>query len=286
MNELDYIAIDFETASSSISSACSIGLIGVRNDKVVLEEYYLINPEEEFNDYNIAIHGITPEMVENEDTFDKVWEKIKKYFNTIVIAHNAMFDLSVLKALIEKYGLEVPDIKIACTLKISEKVWKEEIPNHKLSTISSYLGVKHNHHNALSDAYVCYELIKRCERITNTSSIEEVMESVGLIFGKYNKDKFFMPKTRFKEIKTNAVDNYFKGKIVAFLGKPKETTRKKVYEILELKGAVISRAIDRSLDIFIAFNQVPLDKMNVVNKLKETQKLEILNESEFLELIK
>ena len=78
---LDYIAIDFETANSKPTSACSIGLVGVVNDKVVLEEYYLINPQEEFNPYNIEIHHILPTDVEGEDTFDKVWEKIKGYFN-------------------------------------------------------------------------------------------------------------------------------------------------------------------------------------------------------------
>ena len=282
---LDYIAIDFETANSKPTSACSIGLVGVVNDKVVLEEYYLINPQEEFNPYNIEIHHILPSDVEGEDTFDKVWEKIKGYFNdTTVISHNAMFDFWVLKSLIEKYNLERPNIKIACTLKISEKVWKEGLPNHKLGTISKYLEVEHNYHNALSDAYICTEIIKRSEIITNTSCLDEVMESLGLLYGRYNNERFYLPKTRFRKINKDAPSNYFKGKVVSIVGKPLSLTKKKVFEILEIKGAIINNGVDRSTDVVIIFNGAKKSDLIALSKVKESHEVKEINEEEFLKL--
>ena len=167
---MDYIAIDFETANSNLDSACSIGIVGVENDKVLFQKHYLINPLAEFNPYNIAIHNIRPEDVLNSPTFKEIWEEIKEYFNGVVIAHNANFDLSVLKKLIEKYELDIPNIKIACTLKISQKLWKGILPNCKLNTVSNYLEVDHNHHNALSDVRACKEIF---EHLVEEYSIDD-----------------------------------------------------------------------------------------------------------------
>lgn len=283
---MDYVAIDFETANSELSSACAIGLVGVENDKVVFQKYYLINPEMEFSSYNINIHHITEEDVKTSPNFKELWKEIGQYFNGIVIAHNAMFDLNVLKSLIEKYNLDTPNIKIACTLKISQKLWKDVLPNCKLNTISSYLEVSHNHHNALSDAYVCYKIIERAERITLSCDISIVMEKLGLIYGEYNENKFYLPKNKYKEINSDAIDNYFKGKIVAFSGKPHFLTKKQVAEVLVIKGAIVSKNIDRSLDIFISFPNCKKEKINYLNELNKNCNIEIIDEDKFLKEIK
>lgn len=282
---MDYIAIDFETANSKLDSACSIGIVGVENDKVLFQKHYLINPKTEFNSYNIAIHNIKPEDVINSPDFKELWGEIKEYFNGIVIAHNASFDLAVLKTLIEKYQLEVPNIKIACTLKISQKLWKGILPNCKLNTVSKYLEIEHNHHNALSDAYVCYAIIERAKRITNSATIDEVMESLGLRFGTYKEEKFFLPRNKYKEINYDALDNYFKGKVVAFGGKPKNMTKKSVAELLQIKGAILSKDLDRSVDIFIIFENVKKERLYKLDELKSKVKIEVITEEEFLKLI-
>ena len=75
----DFIAIDFETANSSMGSACSMGLAFVLNNEIVDTKYYLIQPPLlEFDISNIEIHGITAEMVKDAPTFDEVWEEIEK----------------------------------------------------------------------------------------------------------------------------------------------------------------------------------------------------------------
>ncbi len=63
---LDYTAIDFETANSYRGSPCSVGLVRVRDGIPVEECHWLIRPPEQvdhFDHFNIALHGITPEMV-------------------------------------------------------------------------------------------------------------------------------------------------------------------------------------------------------------------------------
>lgn len=282
---MDYIAIDFETANSNNTSACSLGIVIVQGNKIE-EKYYLINPETHFDPYNISIHHITEEDVKDSPTFPKVWEEIKDYFTGIVVAHNAGFDLSVLKALIEKYNLEAPRVKICCTVKISQKLWKDILPNCKLNTISEYLEVEHNHHNALSDAYVCVKIVERAIRMTNSATLEEAMESLGLLFGYYSNERFYLPRNRYKEVNKDAPDNFFKGKIVAYGGKPKTVTKKQVAEILQIKGANVSRSIDRSIDTFIMFDACPKEKQMQLEEMKKRCQIDILSEDDFLRVIK
>ena len=188
-NKYEYIAIDFETANSNLTSACAIGIVGAKNGKVIYDNYYLINPEEVFSDFNITIHHITPDMVKDARTFKDVWEEIKDVIDgEIIVCHNAMFDIGVLKACLEKYNLEFPTISIGCTLKVSRIAYKGILPSCKLNVISNHLGIEHNHHNASSDAMVCYYLLERVKRMYQAIDICELFEVMNLGFGVLNKN--------------------------------------------------------------------------------------------------
>ncbi len=114
---------------------------------------------------NIAIHGIRPEDVENEPEFDELYKAIfsKKLENQLVVAHNASFDMSVLRKSLELYGMEYPNFDYLCTVKVAQKVWPE-LYNHKLDTMSEFLDFKFRHHDALDDCLACANvLIRACE---------------------------------------------------------------------------------------------------------------------------
>ena len=112
---MNFIAIDFETANEKRNSPCSIGIVVVKNGEVTERIHHLIKPKEmRFMPINIGIHGIRPKMVENELEFDKIWEKIKHYFdNNLIIAHNAAFDISVLRNTLALYNIEAPNFNLA-----------------------------------------------------------------------------------------------------------------------------------------------------------------------------
>ena len=97
---------------------------------------FLINPNEPFSDFKIMIHHITPDDVKDALTVEKIWPQIFELLNNqIVVCHNADFDISILRACINKYNLPKPNIKIACTLRLARKLWKEEVYNHRLNTL-------------------------------------------------------------------------------------------------------------------------------------------------------
>ena len=103
----DFTAIDFETANRYPTSACSIGIVVVQDGEITEEFSHLIKPEPYyFNKKFIEIHGITPVMVKDAPSFYDLWGVIGRYFDTeALVAHNAGFDMSVLKACLERADL-------------------------------------------------------------------------------------------------------------------------------------------------------------------------------------
>lgn len=172
---LNFSAIDFETATSKYDSACSVAVVEVK-DGVVADSYYtLIRPPQLcFLPFNIKIHGITPTMVKDEPDFAGIWDELRKRLEgKIVVAHNAQFDMGVLRACLKTYGLETPNFRHCCTVSLSKKAWPD-LYNHKLDTVGNYLAIKFRHHNAFDDAKTCAAIPLALAREMGTDSFEEL----------------------------------------------------------------------------------------------------------------
>lgn len=174
---MNFIAFDFETASYAKHSACSIALVKVENSKIVGEYYSLIQPETDFFWKNIQIHGIHPEDVQNAPKFPEVWSKIHNYFheNSLVVAHNASFDNSVLAGCLDYYGIYKPHYLSLCTVKTSRKLFPE-MPNHKLNTICNQLNIQlDNHHDALEDSRACAQILLYQEKLFGIDPLKKMI---------------------------------------------------------------------------------------------------------------
>ncbi|WP_310831909.1 3'-5' exonuclease [Paenibacillus pedocola] len=149
---MNFTAIDFETANSSRSSACSLGLVQVREGVITAEHVWLIDPRQRFDGMNIAIHGITPSMVQGQPTFEELWSSVEPLLQgEIVVAHNAAFDMSVLRYCLDASGNRYPDFQYLCTYLLGKKML-QELPSHKLNVVSQHFGISLKHHDALDDA--------------------------------------------------------------------------------------------------------------------------------------
>lgn len=150
-------AFDVETPNSKNDSICSIGIHHVKSDGTIVDLKFIINPDDYFEDRNIGIHRINENMVENAPRFIDIWENISEYFqDSIIIAHNASFDLSVFYKTLYRYNLEVPDINYVCILQMARRYLnRNECNGYSLPSLCSYLGIQLDHHNSLSDAVAC-----------------------------------------------------------------------------------------------------------------------------------
>jgi DNA polymerase III subunit epsilon len=184
VNIMNFVAIDFETATSKRSSVCSIGLAIVQGGLIVDTAYWLVKPKElRFDPFNTYIHGITEKDVINEPEFCELWPKIKPHLeNKTVIAHNASFDISVLKSILDEYEIPYPTINYSCSCIISKKHWPD-LACHKLDFISEYLGIEFKHHNALEDAMACAKIIIQVCNDRKSASFESLIKNLGMTMG-------------------------------------------------------------------------------------------------------
>jgi DNA polymerase-3 subunit epsilon len=155
-NKFDFIAIDFETANKNRVSACALGLVFVKNDRIAFQTSFHIKPPigENFSERNIGIHGISAEDVDYAMTFDELWEsELSNYLNdSLVIFHNASMDLSVLKNLFEHYSIKEFDIDYVDTMRIAEKSGNPK----KLEELAKLFDVDfENNHDPEKDAKAC-----------------------------------------------------------------------------------------------------------------------------------
>ncbi|AIM25389.1 3'-5' exonuclease [Melissococcus plutonius] len=173
---MNFIAMDFETASHERHSACSLALVKVENSRIVDEYYTLIQPETQFFWKNIQIHGIHPEDVTDAPKFPEIWQGIQLFFqlNQLIVAHNAAFDCNVLASCLNYYKLPQPNYLSLCTVKTSRKFFRE-LPNHKLDTICRALNIPLNHHNALDDSRACAKILLYQEKNFGITPLKQLI---------------------------------------------------------------------------------------------------------------
>jgi DNA polymerase-3 subunit epsilon len=154
---MNFIAIDFETADYPPESACSVGLVKFLDGKAADTFYSLIRPPVLYirPDFT-GIHGLTVEDVRDAPAFAELWENgLRSFIGDLPLAaHNAAFDMGVLKAALAWHGLPVPPLRYFCTLKLARAAWPE-LRSHALAKLGRHFNINYNAHNALEDAQTC-----------------------------------------------------------------------------------------------------------------------------------
>ncbi|WP_019902935.1 3'-5' exonuclease [Methylobacterium sp. 77] len=175
------LAIDFETANERRDSACAVGLAWIENGAVVRREARLIRPRElRFSPGNIRVHGILPADVRNQPEFPEVIaEFLPDLSSGLVLAHNAGFDMGVLRASLHAYGMTVPAFSSLCTLQIARKVFPAP-EGCGLGKVAARLGIRFEHHDAGEDAYACAEIALAAARQHGTHDIAALARAIHL----------------------------------------------------------------------------------------------------------
>jgi DNA polymerase-3 subunit epsilon len=155
---LDFTAIDFETANSSNASACSVGMVKVRDGRVIDRAYWLIKPpsgHDEFWEWNTRIHGLVAADVVDAPLWTEQLPHLVAFAGRdILVAHNAGFDMGVISAACVATYVETPTFDYACSLQIARKTYNLE--SYRLPVAAMAAGFEDfDHHNALADAEAC-----------------------------------------------------------------------------------------------------------------------------------
>jgi DNA polymerase-3 subunit epsilon len=173
---MQFVAIDFETATQYPDSPCQLAAVVIADGQIVAEHCWLIRPPGlRFNDFNIRLHGITPDRVADQPNWRQLWPTVWSVLEgQPVLAHNAPFDIGVLRASLSRYRLPCPRMEFNCTRLIASRAWPGQ-PSYALKAVAEQLALRFRHHDALEDARVCARIVltagERC-RVDSLSSLE------------------------------------------------------------------------------------------------------------------
>ena len=180
---VDFTAIDFETANSSSASACAVGLVRVRSGEVVAQTGWLIRPPagfDRFFDVNIGIHGIHPEDVRDAKTWSEQLDDIAAFAAAdVLVAHNAGFDMSVLRRACEASDDVCPPYRYFCSLQLARRAY--DLPSYRLPVAAAAAGFTgFAHHEATADALACAHIVMDAAARAGAASVDALAQAYGL----------------------------------------------------------------------------------------------------------
>jgi DNA polymerase III epsilon subunit family exonuclease len=168
LHETTFVIVDLETTGSSPKKGAAIteiGAVKVRSGQYLGNFESFVNPLTSIPEYITQMTGITDLMLAKSPVIDEILPAFLEFAGsaeqTIIVAHNAPFDLSFLKSAAKELDLDWPKYKTLDTVTIARQVLsKEDVPNCKLSTLAQFFGTKTEpNHRALDDAKATTEIL-------------------------------------------------------------------------------------------------------------------------------
>ena len=178
-------AIDFETANYSDASICAVGIATFEETGELLESFHsLVRPPKGhgwFREEFIECHGIHPWDVWDEPEFPSLAEELTGRIrrSSLVIAHNAAFDMRKLKGTLAHFGLPCPEFNYLCTLHAARKIWPG-LQGYGLGSLAARIGHIFCHHNAQDDAEAAGRLLYALMQSSESPNLNSMIESIGL----------------------------------------------------------------------------------------------------------
>jgi DNA polymerase-3 subunit epsilon len=273
----DFIAFDVETATAQTNSLCQIGFVAAKNNEIIHQESHMVRPPgNAYAVINSCLHGIDSLKTKDQPTFPAIWELIKDRFtSSLLVAHNASFDLSVLRGTLRHYGLDVPDFRYDCKYRMS---------GLNLADLCAALQIDlTHHHDALADAQACgLAYIKINKGIKPDYSLIKAKASQDLWAG-HERITGDLLKPNLEHCDCN---HPFYNKKVVFTGVLEGISREDAARAVKSHGADIDTGITKRTNIVIAGNGAgPAKLMKIEQYNAQGAGIRIIGEREFLGMI-
>ena len=310
---LTFTAIDFEIANDNRNSVCSVGLTVVRNGEVSGRHGWLVRPPElRFMEFLMELHKITPSQVRDKPEFNRIWPELSDLIEGPLVAHNASFDMSVLRHALDTYDIPCPELDYFCSLNLAREQWPG-LPNYTLGSLAEHLDIPLAHHQAEDDAYASALLVVLAARQSAFVSLAELLDARGVMMGRLRLDSpgpshrrsgpraghflaapsctpgDLVPRTNdFKE------GHPFYRRVVVFTGTLQTMTRVQAWQAVVDVGGTCATSVTKKADVLVVGDQDVelLNGHDKSSKMRTAEELcakgcpiEIISENEFLRLL-
>lgn len=311
MNNITFIALDFETATSQRASVCEVGLAFVENGEIGMSRSNLIRPpHNQYDSANIAVHGITPIMTDISPGFDMFWPTLANILQgKTVVAHYAPFDMGVIREECLRCGLPLPEFRFVCSCALARYV----LPgfySYGLESLCDHFGIATNgHHRAGTDALMTAKLMLRLCEVAEVSTIDELIEKYHYRYGTFeggtykpfnrlrDRSNEYTPDQFAKDYQADASgfdeENPFYNKEVVFTGtmaRPRHDLMQMVMDI----GGRTKDSLTKTADFLVVGQQdyrvvgeegMSAKQKKALQMIEKGASLTVLSENEFMEMI-
>ncbi len=183
LRKLTYVVFDTETTGLQPSKGDEIiqlGAIRIINGQLLYHEVIdqLVDPKRFVPETSVAIHGIQPALLQGQPTIDKVLPHFHTFVeNSVLVAHNAAFDMRFLQLQEEKTGI-VFDNPVLDTLLLSSIIHPNQ-DSHSLDELAARLNVTIvGRHTALGDAIVTGEILLKLIPLLEAHGINTLADAL------------------------------------------------------------------------------------------------------------
>ena len=261
MSGLDFCAIDFETANSFRGSPCAVGLVRVRDGEVVGTANWLMRPPagyDDFDTFNIALHGITPAMVRDEPRFAELLPEILAFVGGLpLVAHNAAFDVGVLRDACDVSGVPWPTVDYACSLVLARQTY--ELLSYSLPWVAEAAGAPLGaHHNPLADAAAAAAIVLDLARRREVATLPDLVRDSRCLIGHVGGDAwvgFHATWSGTGPLPSPNPDadpsHPFYGREMAFTGALSSMSRAQAWSVIAERGATPAENVTKRTSILV-----------------------------------
>lgn len=283
---MKFIAIDVETANADLASICQIGVVSFQDKQVDETWESLVDPEDEFDEVNVSIHGITEEKVIFAPIFPDVFENIRSRLEGQIVVSHMPFDRIALGQVLEKYSLPVFECTWLDTARVARRTWTQfAYSGYGLANLAEELQIEFKHHNALEDARAAGVILNKAIEKSGIG-IDEWLERV--------KKPIFESAGYSEKIKREGnPDGHLFGEVVVFTGSLL-IPRRQAADIAANAGCQVDPSVTQITSILVVGNQdvrrlAGQEKSSKHRKAEELigkgNNIRILTEHDFMQLI-
>ncbi len=183
LRKLTYVVFDTETTGLNPTQGDEIiqlGAIRIVNGNILYREIIdqLIDPQRMVPVESVAIHGIQPHLLKGQPTIDKVLPHFQKFSeNSVLVAHNAAFDMRFLQIQEERSGITLTN-PVLDTLLLSSIVHPNQ-DNHSLDDLAKRFNVTIvGRHTALGDSIVTAEVLLKLIPLLEAHEIYTLSDAI------------------------------------------------------------------------------------------------------------
>lgn len=161
--DVTFVVVDLETTglSPDRDRITEVGAVKVRRGEVLGELHTLVHPGRSIPPAITTVTGITDAMVRASPPIGAVLPTFLEFArDTVLVAHNARFDVSFLDAELDRHGYPRLGHPVVDTAKVARRILRDEVRDHRLATLARHLKARTMpEHRALADARATVDVL-------------------------------------------------------------------------------------------------------------------------------